>query len=182
MGWSPASPSPKGPSPPGERIRRARRRAPLPAQVLPSAVSHTHSWHSLRARSTRRAHSRDRCTPRNRSGRGVAQSAPWGLPGRAAPALRLGPGQPARGGARGRSSQERQTTAGATVTSRHFLLLRAPPPQRGPPPRPPRITQIPNRRPTANPLRIISLGTPGPPPPRFSEDQADAIHWSSPEK
>lgn len=27
----------------------------------------------------------------------VAQSAPWGLPGRPAPALRLGPGQPARG-------------------------------------------------------------------------------------
>lgn len=40
----------------------------------------------------------------------VAQSAPWGLPGRPAPALRLGPGQPARGA--------RPASAGATNHSR----------------------------------------------------------------
>lgn len=38
----------------------------------------------------------------------VAQSAPWGLPGRAAPALRLGPGQPARGGARAAPQRRRK--------------------------------------------------------------------------
>ncbi|KAI4538957.1 hypothetical protein MG293_011224 [Ovis ammon polii] len=79
--------------------------------------------------------------------------------------------------------QGRQTTAGATVTSRHFPFCSEHHPlnaarRRGLP----GSTQIPNRRPTANPLGIISLGTPPPPPPRFSEDQADAIHWSSPEK
>lgn len=69
----------------------------------------------------------------------VAQSAPWGLPGRAAPALRLGPGQPARGGARAAPAGATDHSGGHGHVQALPLLLRAPPPQRGPPPRPPRI-------------------------------------------
>ena len=47
----------------------------------------------------------------------MAQSAPWGLPGRAAPALRFGPGQPARGT---RPNSARATNhSRAMVKSRH---------------------------------------------------------------
>lgn len=93
----------------------------------------------------------------------VAQSAPWGLPGRAAPALRLGPGQPARGGARAAPAGATDHSGGHDHVQALLLLLRAPAPN---PPRRrglPGSTQIPNWRPNANPLGIVSLGTPSSP-------------------
>ena len=95
----------------------------------------------------------------------VAQSAPWGLPGRPAPALRLGPGEPARGA---RASSAGATNhSGATVKPRHCPFCSEPtlPPRVHPDPR--------SQTETCNPVDR-KPGT-----PRFSGDQADTTHGPS---